>query len=252
MGLYKTEGIVLRSINFSETDKVVTFMTEKYGKVKCVAKSARKIKSRFTGTLEPMTHLRLIYFGKENQELYRLNHADIFHSFYSVRDDFQKMYTGIYFLELVDKMVHEGHREIPVFQLLLQALEALGSGDRLEALPRLFEARLLSHLGYRPQLNYCTTCKTDRLNGCVGFDFFKNSVLCEGCAQKSHSEIQFSAGTLNYLRKLLTLDVHSCGRLKFPKGTGEEIEKVTHRLVLSHLGRELKSYPFIKQMAAVG
>ena len=105
MALYRTKGIVLRSINLSETDKLVTFMTEHYGKVKCVAKAARKIKSRFVGSLEPMSYIYLIYFGKENQQLHRLNHADIIQSFQTVREDFQKLYTGIYMNELVDVMV---------------------------------------------------------------------------------------------------------------------------------------------------
>ena len=90
MPLFHTEAIVLRSINLSESDKLVTFMTKRYGKVKCVAKTARKIKNRFGATIEPLTHIQLIYFGKENQTLYRLNHSDIIHSFQDIRDDLQK------------------------------------------------------------------------------------------------------------------------------------------------------------------
>ena len=95
MPLHKSEAIVLRSINLSEADKLVTFMTKQFGRVKCVAKSARKIKNRFGAALEPMSHIRLIYFGKENQTLYRLNHSDIIHSFQPIREDFQKMKTRI-------------------------------------------------------------------------------------------------------------------------------------------------------------
>ena len=105
MPLFHTEAIVLRSINLSESDKLVTFMTKRYGKVKCVAKAARKIKNRFGATIEPLSHIQLIYFGKENQTLYRLNHSDIIHSFQDIRDDLQKVYTGIYFSELIQKYI---------------------------------------------------------------------------------------------------------------------------------------------------
>ena len=97
MPLYKSEAIILRSINLSETDKLVTCMTNRFGKVKCVAKAARKIKNRFGAAIEPMSHIRIIYFGKENQTLYRLNHSDIIHSFQPIRGDLRKIYTGIYF-----------------------------------------------------------------------------------------------------------------------------------------------------------
>ena len=63
MALYKTQAIVLKSMNLSESDRLVTFLTEDHGKVKCVAKGARKAKNCFWGSLEPMTQIHMIYFA---------------------------------------------------------------------------------------------------------------------------------------------------------------------------------------------
>jgi DNA repair protein RecO (recombination protein O) len=252
MGLYRTNAIVLRSIKLSETDKLVTFMTEQFGKVKCVARGARKIKSRFAGSLEPMTYVYLIYFGKENQQLFSLNNADIIQSFYLLREDFQKLYTGIYLNELVDAMTAEAQEDKQVFRLLLESLNALQSQSNLETLCRMFEIRLLSVSGHKPELHHCVVCRTGNVNGWVGFSYARRGIVCGNCMRQTGTEIKFTTGTLNYLRKLLTLDIHCSGRLKFPKGMDEEVEKVTHRLILAHVGRELKSYPFIKKMAAIG
>ena len=252
MPLYRTRGIVLRSFNLSETDKLVTFMTERYGKIKCVAKAARKIKSRLIGSLEPMSYVHLIYFGKENQQLHRLNQADIILSFQTVREDFLKLYTGIYMNELVDCMAPEGHQEVNIFNLLLDSLGALQSQTNLEPLCRMFEIRLLSLSGYRPELNQCTICRSKSVDGWIRFSYNRRGIVCATCMKTNGSEIKLTTGTLNYLKKLLTLDIKCSGRLKFPKGMDEEIEKVTHRLIRAHVGRELKSYPFIKQMAAIG
>ena len=152
MALYKTRAIVIKSINLSESDRLVTFFTKNYGKVKCVAKGARKAKNCFWGSLEPMSLIHLIYFGKENQSLYRLNHADIIESFQSIRDDFGKLYKGVYFLELIDSMILEGHSDKPIFNLLQQALFALKQETELDSLIRLFEVRMLSLLGFKPQI----------------------------------------------------------------------------------------------------
>lgn len=252
MGLYRTNGIVLRSIKLSETDKLVTLMTEHFGKVKCVAKGARKIKSRFVGSLEPMSHVYLIFFAKENQQLYSLNHADIIQSFHVIREDFQKLYTGIYLNELVDAMMADAHEEKPVFQLLLDSLHALQNPCNIETLCRMFEIRLLSLSGHKPELNHCTVCRTVKVNDWVGFSYNRRGIVCGNCLKKASAEIKFTTGTLNYLRKLLTLDINCSSRLKFPKGLDEDVEKVTHRLILAYVGRELKSYPFIKNMAAMG
>ena len=251
MALYKTRAIVIKSMNLSESDRLITFMTEKHGKVKCVAKGSRKAKNQFWGSLEPMSLVHLIYFGREHQSLFRLNHSDIIESFQTIRDDFDKLYTGIYFLDLIDAMILEGHWEPKVFGLLYQALAALNQQNELEPLRRLFEIRLLSLSGYKPQLEQCVLCRKTPTNGMIPFSYAHNGILCSSCSNSARVDTQFSVGTRNYIKKLLEVEIKTCERLKFPKSQTEEIEKVTHRLVLSHLGRELKSYPFIKNMARI-
>jgi DNA repair protein RecO (recombination protein O) len=249
MALYKTRALVIKSINLSESDRLVTFMTESQGKVKCVAKGARKIKNQFWGALEPMSLIHLIYFGKEHQSLFRLNHSDIIESFQSIRDDFSKIYTGVYFLDLIDAMILEGHSEKNIFNLLYQSLAALNQQTELESLRRLFEIRLLTLSGYKPQLDHCVICGKEPKSGMIAFNYSHNGVLCHVCSNRTRMDTQFSTGTRNYIKKLLEVEIKTCERLKFPKSQTDEIEKMTHRLVLSHLGRELKSYPFIKNMA---
>jgi DNA repair protein RecO (recombination protein O) len=251
MALYKTRAIVIKSINLSESDRLITFMTEKHGKVKCVAKGARKAKNQFWGSLEPMSLIHLIYFGREHQTLFRLNHSDIIESFQTIRDDFEKLFTGIYFLDLIDAMILEGHWEPRVFGLLYQALAALNQQTELEPLSRLFEIRLLSLSGYKPQLEHCVLCRKIPANGMIPFSYAHNGILCSSCSNSTRIDIQFSVGTRSYINKLLEVEIKTCERLKFPKSQSEDIEKVIHRLVLSHLGRELKSYPFIKNMARI-
>ncbi len=249
MALFRTKAIVLRSINLSETDKLTTFYTENFGKIKCVAKAARRIKSRFGAALEPLSHINLIYFGKENQELYRLNHCDILTSFQSVRENPEKLYTAVYFLELMDVTIREGDCQTKLFEFFLSALQCVENQSRLEPLRRVFELRLLALLGYSPSLGQCVVCRKEPINGWIGFSCFKGGIVCPVCIDQNPQEIRFQKGTLNYLKKLLSSDLKILERLKFPRAVEEELEYITHRMVLSHVGRELKSYPFIKLMA---
>lgn len=251
MPLFKSEAIVLRSINLSESDKLVTFMTDRYGKIKCVCKAARKIKNRFGASIQPMSHIRLIYFGKENQALYRLNHSDIIHSFQPIRDDLRKIYTGIYLNELVDTLTPEAYPDPNTFRLLLESLLALEAMDNLKTINLLFEMRMICLAGYTPQLSHCSICKGSVGTESIGFSFEHRGIVCEPCSFKTQPEMRFQAGTLKYLKKLKTIDIHHANRLKFPKGVELEIEQLTHKLVLSYTGRELKSYPFIKNIARI-
>ena len=251
MALYSTKAIVLRNVDFSESDKLVTFMTEKYGKVKGVAKSARKMKNRFGAALEPMTHLQLIYFGKGNQNLFKLNNCDIIQSFQPIRENPDKLYTGIYFNELIDTLLKEADHSEELYQLLLQSLCRLQDHDNTETLRRLFEIRIIALLGYSPGLTHCMLCKTVPVSKWIGFSYNRGGVICGTCIDQVKPSVIFGVGTLNYLKKLLVLDINHSNRLKIPKGIELEIENITHRLVLSHVGRELKSYPFIKDMATL-
>ena len=249
MALHRTRAITLKSINLSESDRLVTFLTENYGKIKCVAKGARKVKNRFWGSLEPMSQVNLIYFGKENQNLYRLNQADIIESFQTIREDFGKIYKGIYFLELIDSIILEGHQDKRIFNLLQQTFCVLSQQCKPDSLIRLFEIRLLALSGYKPQMEHCVVCKTVSENGIFKFSFTQNGILCRSCSRRVSADIEFTTGTRNYIKKLMEVEIKNCGRIKIPKNQAEEIEKVTHRLILSQLGREPKSYPFIKTMA---
>ncbi|MGV7222107.1 MAG: DNA repair protein RecO [Nitrospinales bacterium] len=249
MPLFKGNAVVLRSMDLFETDRLITFMTEDRGKIKCVAKASRKMKNRYGAGLEPMSHIHIVYFGKENQDLYRLNSCDIIESFQKVRENYQKVYMGIYFLELTDNMLRDAHYEPKIYNLLTDTLHALKNQNEIETLCRLYEMKILALSGYKPLLTYCTKCQKTPQSKWVGFSYNNYGILCGECSDLERTELKFRAGTLEYLKKLLTLEPKQSGRLKFPKTSEEEIEKISHRLIQVQLGREPKSYPFIKMMA---
>jgi len=247
--LYRTQAVVLKSMKLSENDKLVTFLTETHGKVKCVAKAARRLKSRFGASLEPMSHVSLIYFGKEHQELYRLNQCDIIQSFQEIKENPDSYYTAVYFLELAGHFIAEAHPEPEIFRLLVQSLRAAGKADSLGTLCRLFELRVMAHAGYAPRLRKCIACHQEPQSLWIGFSYNQHGIVCEPCFDKEPVATRIKSGTVNYLKKFLSLDLNHVHRLKVPKEMEAEIESITHRLVLARLGRELKSYPFIRQMA---
>lgn len=251
MPLYRTRALVLRIHYLSDTDKLVTFFTERFGKVKAVAKGARRLKSRYGAALEPLTLVSLIYFGKEHQDLFRVNQCDIaaFHG--EIRDSLPHCMHALYFLELLDSLTPEGQADPKLFSFVLSAIQALDPARDPGLLCRLYELRILTLLGYRPRLEECVQCQHFPAGRWVGFSYNRQGILCEKCQGQELVEVRLQAGTLQYLKKLMSLDLNHCSRIKLPRDTEPEIEQFTHRLILARLGRELKSYPLLKQMAAV-
>tara|TARA_B100000686_G_C16802828_1_gene987394 strand:- start:4426 stop:5178 length:753 start_codon:yes stop_codon:yes gene_type:complete len=248
MALYNTRAIVLRTIKLSETDKLVTFLTERHGKIKCAAKSARRIKSRFGAALEPLSYTHIIYFGKEYQDIYRLNNCDIIHSFQSIRENLAKLFTALYFNELVDLLFADGQNPRGFFQFLLESLAGIQKGLNMDTLCRLYEIRIMTYTGYAPRLDQCALCKNYPNGQELGYSFSRNGIVCQKCNNSKSSEIKIKAGTLNYVRKLAKIGIYQSERLKIPSFMRNEVELLTHRLIQYQLGREPKSYPFIKKI----
>ena len=105
MPVFRTHAIVIRSIPYGESDRIVTFLTENFGKVKGIAKGARRSRRRFQNALSLFSHIRLIFFDREGMGLVRVNSCDILNSFPKIRDHLQRIYYGEYFLELVNEKI---------------------------------------------------------------------------------------------------------------------------------------------------
>ena len=75
MPLFKTDAIVVRSLNYGESDRIITFFTRDFGKIKGIAKGARRSKKRFQNALGLFSHLRLIFFEREEMSLMRVDGA---------------------------------------------------------------------------------------------------------------------------------------------------------------------------------
>lgn len=120
MPTYKTKAISLKAASFAEADKLVTLFTREYGKIKVVAKSARRVPSRLGGRVEALTYLDC--FIAKGKSLDILSQCEVLESFQSVRNDSEALKTALYFLKLVKAGTVEGQTHPELFDLLLLAL----------------------------------------------------------------------------------------------------------------------------------
>lgn len=142
---FKTEGIILKRINFGEADKILTIYTKHYGKIKALAKGVRKITSRKGGNVELFN--QVIIFLAKGKNLDILTEAQVLNSFKEWRKNLRKVGTAYYFCELVDKLTPEGQPHQAVFRLLQDFLSRISQEKRL-GLARAFEEKLLEELGF--------------------------------------------------------------------------------------------------------
>src|SRR3989337_2945993 len=138
MALFKTQAIVTRSLNYGESDKIITFFTRDFGILKGIAKGARRSKKRFQNVLGLFSHLRLIFFDREGMGLVRAESGDLLNPFPKIREDLKKIYYGNYYLELVNEMASEREANPEAFDLLLSFLTDLETTEPKEEQLRMF------------------------------------------------------------------------------------------------------------------
>ena len=249
MPLYKTQAIVTRSIPYGEVDKIVTLYTLDFGKVKGIAKGAKRSRKRFGNTLEIGTYINLSFFEKETSDLVRLNHCDLIHSFAGLREDINKLAWASYLIELVNELTADKIRSKRLFELLLVFLNYIDRGILKEEIQRVFEVRLLALLGYQPLLDHCLRCK----KGLAGEKFFfsirEGGILCPACAANLPGLVPVSLGTIKTLLLAQTILLEKVGRVSFSSQSLKESKTILTLFLEQYLRKDLKSKKFLEQFS---
>jgi len=245
MPLFKTDAIVIRSLNYGESDKIITFFTRDFGKIKGIAKGARRSKKRFQNALGLFSLIRLTFFTREGMGLVRAEGCDILNSFPHIREDLKKIVYGNYFLELVNEMAGEQDENTDVFDLLLSFLSTLDKGESKEEKLRVFEIRMLDLFGYRPNVKRCDLCKKDwedlKETPAVFFSLERGTLLCENCSRAWKHLVPLSLGTARLIEGISQMELAKIDRFRFTSQTLTESRELLTRFISHQLGKELKS-----------
>lgn len=121
--LYKTEAVILTDSDLGDQDKVITLFSKNYGKVKAVAKGARRLKSRFSPAIQMLSYVTAVLYESERMAMDTLNECEINSSFLGIRKDLLRLAYGYYVAELIMKFVQGS--ETPRFSVLQKPKDIL-------------------------------------------------------------------------------------------------------------------------------
>ena len=123
-----SETFVLRTYPFREADLIVSFFTRDQGKLRGVARRARRPKSAFGSGLERLSHVRMAYFQRENAELANLSGCELIESQFGLQSDYAMIVALDYFTEVTEQLMPPHEPNEKFFRLLTAMLEYLRSG----------------------------------------------------------------------------------------------------------------------------
>lgn|SRR6266699_3073780 len=188
MPLKESEAIVLRTYPFRESDLLVTLFTRVEGKVRGVARAAKKSRRRFGGALEPLTYIKVAYEDRERQELARLDACEVLDSPLTSEVSYPRAVALGHVAELLDELLPDREANDAVFRLALSVLAQLRGQDFWVPVTY-FDLWLARLMGYLPELSECLACGR-ALNGSRAFfHALADGLMCPEHKRLASSEI---------------------------------------------------------------
>jgi len=249
--LYKTEGIVLRSMDLGEADRVLTVLTPRLGKLRIIAKGIRRPRSRLGGGLEPFSDVHLVLAVGRTFDV--VTQAALEDPHLGLRNDLHSTAAAWYLVELADRFCEGAADSHGAFVLLAQGLSALDAAPEAVArdvVARWYELALLDAMGFRPELGRCLECGAEIGPDGNSFSPTAGGIVGPECVHAAHGAPRISADALKVLRHLQRSTLTEVLRLRLPTAVQREIERLLHATITATLERELRSRDFLAEVAA--
>lgn len=244
MSLIKCKGVVIKTQDYKENDKLVWLYTDEQGKVSSIARGAKRSKSKFLSITLPLCYGEYAFF--KGKGLANLQEGRIIESFQGLLDNLDKLTYSTYICELIDIALLEGEPNKWLFREFITTLYLLNT-DALdyEMLVRSFELKLLKATGYGLTLDKCTICKKKiSVTNYISLSYYGG--VCEEC-ERVHG-LYISKGTYNALKFLSNTSSDKVYRLNLSKDIKQEIEKVITFIISSNYARKPKSLEMLKYL----
>lgn len=244
--VYKTEAVVLKGMNLGEADRILTFYTPNYGKIRAVAKGVRRAKSKLAGHVEPLTHSVMML--ARGRDLDIVSQSQTLDSFLPLRNDLWRISCAIYAAELVERFTPEHAENYNLFRLLVDTLRRLSEPSLGALVLRYFEIKLLDCLGYRPELRECVACRESLRPMVNFFSASGGGGICPRCHGSEPVFRRLSLGALKVLRFMQDKDYSEVSRVRLHPSLSLELEHLLREYIRYLLEREVKSVAFMDSL----
>lgn len=242
--LQKVKGIVIRTTDYGEANKILTIFTEDFGKIGVMARGAKKPKSRYSSVSQLFTYAHFVY--QKTSGLGVLNQGESICSFQKIKSDIFLTSHSAYIVELVDRLTDSLEKNSSLFHTLLQTLNYINDGYDYEILTRIFEVKMLKLAGISPELDQCSKCGLTE--GLTGFSIKEAGVLCSRCKQIDSKNIEISIAVTKLLRIFSSIDLNRLGNISVKDATKQQLKQVLDAYYEEYSGIHLKSKRFLNQI----
>jgi DNA repair protein RecO (recombination protein O) len=246
MALKESEAIVLRTYPLREADLLVTFFTRTEGKVRGVARSAKKSRKRFGGALEPLTFVRAFYEDREGQELARLDALEVLESPLASEVGYPRAVALAHIAELLDELLPDREANDAIFRLTLSVLSHLRSSEIWMPITY-FELWMTRLVGFLPDFSECVICGRTLNGSRAFFHALADGLMCAEDKRLASSEISSESRAL--ASQMFRAPVESFTGGGWPKARASDLRKLLIQILERHLEQKLVTAGMLEKIS---
>ncbi len=247
MALKESEAIVLRTYPLRESDLLVTLFTRLEGKVKGVARAAKKSKRRFGGALEPMTYVRAVYDERERQELVRLDACEVIESPMTGEVTYARATALAHVAELLDQLMPDREASDAVFRLTLAVLAEL-SGRALWMPVTYFELWMTRLMGFLPEFSECAVCGRALTGTRAYWHALADGLVCADDKRIASSEMSPESRVI--AAQMLRSRASEFAGIEWPKVLGADLRKFLVQVLERHIEKKLVTAGMLEKISS--
>ena len=256
-----SEALVLRTYPLKEADLVVSFFTRDQGKLRGVAKRARRPKSAFGAGLERLSHVRMAYFQRETRELVNLDSCELIRSQFGLISDYWAAVTLDFLAEVSEQLLPSAEPGERFFRLLLATLDSLRSGETGSAPWRAvtyFSLWAVRLSGWLPELNVCLSCGTllddPELRERAFFSRTQSGLACWDCraALSIGNAWELSTTSRALAAEMLRTPIADLSATHWTPDTAADLRRFLFQQIESHAERRLATTKLLMDATSGG
>ncbi|MBU6391476.1 MAG: DNA repair protein RecO [Planctomycetota bacterium] len=250
MPVFKTEAIVLRRRDYSNSSQIITFYTRDYGKIHTLAKGFKRHVSRKCSSkaVDLLAYYQILFIKREHTYLHTLTEAILQSNYPLLRNNLDKYYKASYIAELVNEFTQENDPSEQLFDVFSNTLTGISIDEDATIRMLVFEIKLLKILGYLPEWRRCVNCKNSIQHlSEVLFSAKEGGVLCRRCQSRFKNGLIVSTGAMLIADRLA--DIQKLERVRIQLPICVEIEKALRYYITSILNKELISWKYLNTVA---
>jgi DNA repair protein RecO len=235
--------MVLQVTPMGEYDRRVVILTKEIGKISAFARGARKPSSSLVGVTSPFTFGQFTLY--EGRSSYTLQNVSVVNYFLELREDVQKAYYGMYFMELADYYGREHNDEVLSLKLLYQTFRALAKESISQSLIRcIYELKIISINGEAPQVFHCVLCGEQ--NGEMFFSAASGGNVCQNCKERVADASSMQEATLYAIQYIVHSSVEKLYTFAVSKEVLRELLEVSKRYMKVFIGKEFQTLQMLE------